>query len=238
MRPLDRRFTPPVAGIDLEQAMNYLELGPVPRDVIYGHYTSGRLFYEAGSRPCLEAVARAVVGQETRPLEQVRMLAEFIARDIPWAGYHEQRLGFKLPADRDLTEEAIIESGFAWCNEQARVFCCLTQVVGIVSRLVFASNIAKRYGHVISEVLLPDGWLAVDQSFGFCFVASERVICAADIYHDVEARRLLAPAYGRICVDLIGELGRAITSTSFTMATSDTPLDGFTNLGFCNYFVR
>ena len=238
MRPIDMRFVPPVTGIDLEQAMNYLELGPVSRDVLYNHYTSARLFYTAGSRPHLETVVGKVVGHEKDPFAQVSLLADYVAHKVPWAGYYEKRTGTGLPFDRNLTEEQIFESGFAWCNEQARLFCALTQVMGIVSRLIFASNNAKKYGHVISEVLLPAGWLAVDQSFSYCFTIANRVVNAADIYHDVEARTALTPVYQKICTDLIDELGPEIVSKDFAMAASDTPLDGFTNLGFCNYFVH
>jgi hypothetical protein len=40
-----------VVGIDLEQALNYIDMDLVGEEFIYSHYTSRRLFYTRGSRP-------------------------------------------------------------------------------------------------------------------------------------------------------------------------------------------
>jgi hypothetical protein len=37
MRPIDSRPVPPVAGIDLEHSLNYLDLAAAGEEFIYGH---------------------------------------------------------------------------------------------------------------------------------------------------------------------------------------------------------
>ena len=49
MRTIDTSYMPPVGGIDLEQAMNYIALADVSLDFIYDKYTCGRIIYTAGS---------------------------------------------------------------------------------------------------------------------------------------------------------------------------------------------
>lgn len=236
-RPIDGRFVPGVAGIDLEQALNYIELDAVGETFAYDHYTSRRLFYVAGSRPRLEWVAQSAAGEADTDLDRVRLLARWVAEEVRWAGYYAGQTGTRLPSDRCPSEEELIDSGYGWCNEQARLFCVLTQVQGITSRLVFACNKERGYGHCIAEVLLDTGWMAVDQSFGFCFIMDETPVRAAHIFHDPRARAWFMPAYKKVCRRLIAELGPAAES-DFAMAAAENPLDGFTDIGFHNYFVH
>lgn len=237
-RPIDRRFLPPVKGVDLEQALNFIALKDVTTSFAYDHYTGSRLVYERGRRPALEAVLRKVGVKGLKPMQVVDKLARYVATEVPWAGFYAQRKGRPLPVDRDMTEEQIIRSGFGWCNEQARVFCCLTQVAGIASRLVFACNEAKHYGHVVCEVLLPSGWMMVDQSFGFCFHIKQKPVRAADVFHKPKIRAHFEPVYRKLCLKLTETLGMKIMKGSFNMALAPNPLDGFKDIGFCNHFAR
>ena len=234
-RPIDTRRMPGVKGVDLEHSLNYIELDKVGVDFIYSHYTGTRLTYVAGDRPELEETAlRAAAGCDDA-MAKAAAVAKFVAEEMLWAGYHKEKTGERLPADRNATEEELIRSGFGWCNEQARVFCCLTQVVGVPSRLVFVSNQTKKYGHVVSEACLPQGWMVVDQSFGLCFTMDGRPVRAYDVWHDPRTRERFEPIYKEVCRNLIDDLGHDIR---FRMAASENPLDGFTDLGYYNYFAH
>lgn len=237
MRAIDRRPIPPVAGIDLEQALNYLDLRAVGEEFIYGHYTRAHVLYVPGSRPALEAAVREAAGSAQGGAEIVQALTAWVARRVRWAGFFRRDTGQRLPTDRAATEEQILASGYGWCNEQARLFCALTQVCGLPSRLVFASNRESGYGHVIAEVLLPEGWLAADPSLGFCFFRQGLPVRASRIFHDPAARAFFGPLYASLCRDLLRELGPG-AETDFAMAAAADPLDGFTELGFHNCFLR
>jgi len=237
-RAIDRRPIPPVAGIDLEQALNYLDLRAVGEEFIYGHYTHAHVLYVPGSRPALEAAANEAVGSAQGGEQAVRALTAWVARRVRWAGFFRRDTGRRLPADRAATEEQILVSGYGWCNEQARLFCALTQVLGWPSRLVFASNPESGYGHVIAEVLLQEeGWLAADPSLGFCFFRQGLPVRASRIFHDPASRAFFGPVYTSLCRELIQDLGPD-AATDFAMAAAANPLDGFTELGFHNFFLR
>jgi transglutaminase-like putative cysteine protease len=230
-RPIDRRYMPRVAGHDLIEALNYIQLEHVGRHFIYSHYTAARLAYVAGNRPVLDAVAAEVIGGMTDELEIMAALADFVAHKVRWAGFYQKDTGQRLATTRGFTEEQLIDSGYAWCNAQGRVLCALTQVLGFSSRLVFIG------GHVIVEVLLRAGWLTVDQSFGYCFVRDGQPIAAVDIYYDPANRDFFQPIYNELCRDLIADLGVDLLSQDFVMSIGENPFDGFKQLGFYNHFI-
>jgi len=237
VRPIDRRPVPAVAGIDLEHALNYLDIDDAGIDFMYRHYTSSHLMYRRGARPALEQYAREVVRNTQNESEKISALARWVAVKVRWAGYYRLAKCQPLPADRNLNEEQLIKSGFAWCNEQARVFCALSQVIGFPARLVFACNKRRGYGHVISEVLLDAGWLAVDQSLGYCFFRTDKPIAASRIWRDERCRMFFAPRYHELCHGLMHSLGPA-AAQDFRMGAAAEPLDGYRDLGYQNYFVH
>jgi len=236
-RPIDRRFErlglPQVAGLDLVQALNYIDVADAGEDFVYNHYTSSRIFYKRGSRPKLEEIANRVTKGCNDELAKVKALAQYIPREMPWAGVYTKQTGKNLPADRNLTEEELIESGFGWCNEQARVFCCLAQIVGVLSRLVFASS-NEGWGHVTSEVLLPDGWMLVDQTIGFCFEINGKSVRAVDACNDEKCREYFAPIYKEAVAKCRENIA---PETGDGLLRTDTPIECFRNIGVHNHFV-
>lgn len=58
------------------------------------------------------------------------------------------------------SEEQVIAKGSDWCAEVARVYCGLTQVCGIPSRIVYTYS--RDDGHVISECFVDSEWVLVD----------------------------------------------------------------------------
>ncbi len=236
-RPIDQRYKPPVKGIDLAQALNYIDARDVTPRFLYDRYTASRLTYVPGSRPGLEKVVRDLRCDGRAPVDKVQSIANFVAQEMLWAGYYEKKEGRPLAPDRNMREEDLLESGFGWCNEQARVFCALTQIAGVPSRLVFAANLRKRYGHVVCEVLLPEGWMMVDESFGYCFQMGRKPVRALDVFGAPKPRRYFEPIYKDMCQKLLAELGHEILDEWFGMSVAPDPLDGFKDLGFCNHWA-
>lgn len=237
VRPIDQRFRPPVGGIDLVQSLNFIAVDDAGAAFCYDHYTGSRLAYKPGSRPELERIARRVAASARSPFEIVQALNEFVAKEVEWAGFYEKKNGKPLPPNLALTEEQLIAQRAGWCNEQARVLCCLTQVLGITSRIVFACNRACTYGHCVTEVLLPDGWLMLDQSFGYAFMMNGKPVRAVDVFQDSAKRAHFEPIYKKMCDDLKTDLGAPLLSRAFGMSISANPLDGFEMIGFHNHFV-
>lgn len=237
IRAIDSRCKPPVKGIDLWQSMNFIDMNDVSRRFIYDCYTSSTICYVRGSRPELENSVTGICRRIQDPFERVVSLTRYVSETARWAGYYEAEKGKRLRANRNLTEEQILDSGFGWCNEQARVLCALTQIAGIPSRLVFGSNSKNGYGHVVTEVLTPIGWLLVDQSLGFCFIKKKRPANAWEVSHTAFIARYFEPVYRSLCQDLGQKLGIEILTRDFKMAVVENPLKGFESLGYCNCFV-
>ena len=238
-RPIDQRFecegipTPNVSMLDLMYALNYIAVEDTSVDFVYNHYTSSRLFYERGSRPKLEAVADRVTEGIEDEFEKVQALVDFIAENVLWAGVEAKRTGILTRAEKYLTEEQLIERGFCWCHEQARVFCCLTQIAGITSRLIFAGS-GNKWGHVTSEVLLSKGWMLVDQSFGVCFVKDGMPVRAVDVFGDESNREYFAP----ILLDKVIKCRENIHPITMEgMLIAENPIECFRHISVCNHFV-
>lgn len=237
IRPIDQRFKPPVKGIDLWQAMNYIAMEDVTPDFIYNHYTGATFCYEKGSRPVLERLARRLVARARGDIGRVTAIAQYVAHDVPWAGYYEQKFRRRLPVDRNLSEEEILKSGFGWCNEQARLFCSLAQISKITARLVFACNQEGTFGHVVSEVLTDQGWMLVDQSMGHCFMHHGRPSNAWEVYHRPSLAKYHGKIYLELCNELKKVLGTEILSRDFRMSMVANPLCGFERLGYCSHWT-
>ena len=234
-RPIDERFkttsVPPVAGVDLEQALNYIELDLVGEEFIYDHFTGGRLPYARGTRPMIEEVAERVTAGKDTDLEKMAALAQYVANEVKWAGFYLKRTGEDLPSDLGLTEEKLIENGDAWCNEQARVMCVLTQALGYPSRLVLTKS------HTLMEVLIEGGWMLVDQSFGYCFVMDGEPVRAVDVHRDERRREYFGPIYQQMCNDLAVVLDQEMIRVEFALLTREGPLEGLKELWFHNNFL-
>jgi len=236
-RKIDERFKPQVKGIDLWQSMNYIALDDVSRGFIYDRYTSSTLCHVPGSRPMLESIAKKICFRIRDPFKRLVVLTTYVSEEVRWAGYYEREKGRRLPADRNLTEEQLLKSGFGWCNEQARLLCALAQIAGIPARLVFGSNPEGAYGHVVTEALTPLGWMLIDQSLGFCFAWDGRPVNAWEVWHVPLMAKRFKPIYHSLCNQLEETLGRDILARDFKMALAEHPLRGFESLGYCGYFI-
>lgn len=231
MRTIDTRYMRAVGVNDLEQPLNYIALADASLDFIYDKYTSGD-----DSRPVLEGLVANLVGGINGELEKIEKLTGFVAEKVPWAGYYHRAMGHRLSYNRNLDEEDLIASGYAWCNEQARLLCALTQIIGIPSRIVFAGA-RKGGGHVVVEVLTAKGWLLVDQSFGYLFINNGKIADAYNVWHNKKNHDYFKGVYKKLCGRLTKELGKAILDDESSMSQMANPLAGFEILGYHNYFI-
>jgi hypothetical protein len=237
IRVIDQRYKPPVSGIDLWQALNYIRLEDVSLEFIYNRYTSATVGYEKGARPKLEKIVESCARKSPNEFELISKLAGYVTAKVQWAGYYEHEQGRELAANRGLSEEELIRSGYGWCNEQARLFCALAQVARFPARIVFASTPEGDSGHVVSEVLTSRGWMLVDQSFGHCFIHQGRPANAWEITQHPRLARHHGTVYRALCHEMTAVLGVKRLSRSFSMSQLEDPMEGFRRLGYCNYWV-
>ncbi|MDO8473640.1 MAG: transglutaminase family protein, partial [Dehalococcoidia bacterium] len=122
-----------VEGIDLYQAKSAILLNSDTEGILYGaDFSPTRIRYISGSRPKLEAIAARLRGDVAR--ESAEAVARWIIDNI-----RHPFLSAPAPKNRAITEEEIIESGVGYCNEQARVFIALCEVMDIPGRMCFLS---------------------------------------------------------------------------------------------------
>jgi transglutaminase-like putative cysteine protease len=238
VRPIDQRFMPKVGGIDLEQSLNYIAVADAGEEFCYQHYTGSRLLYKQGSRPVLERLAREITAGAADTRQASKRLAAWVAKEVAWAGFHWKDKGERLTTDMGLSEEELIAQGYGWCNEQVRVMCGLTQAIGIPSRIVFACNKEMNCGHCVTEVLLPGGWMMIDQSFGYAFEMNGEPVRAVDVHGDPIKRAYFSPIYKKMCQDLREVLGSKPVDKDFSMSILPNPLDGFEVIGFHNHYIH
>lgn len=148
-----------VAGIDREQTLGLIRLCEQTEAYLYeGDYSPRRIAYQPGSRPQLEAIARALPGDTAYTMAKATMQWVYEHVDHPFT-YGD------VPPDRALSEDALIDSGVGWCNEQARVFIALCEVRELPGRLLFEFHANGISGHTVAEVCIDERWVFFDPTF-------------------------------------------------------------------------
>lgn len=152
-----------VSEPDLTHALGMVRVCAETEDVIYqGDFSPRHVFYQKGTRPMLETI---VAEQAARsPRDQAIQLMGWVYHHIRHAWTSET----DCPTDRGLTEEALIASGLAWCNEQVRVFLALCGVSGLPGRLCFVLHETRPFGHAAAEVRIDGRWAFFDPTFDLC----------------------------------------------------------------------
>jgi hypothetical protein len=161
---------PPVKNIDIWQSNHNIIYRPEIENELYNSYTPLIVNYIKGTLPSYEKLAaKFTAGLATDREKAVALLT----KAMPGKVMHptDPPLGLKdLPPDRGLDDEDLLESGYGWCNEQARVFVRLCQVSGIPARMVFlqfgnGNGGVGTNGHVIAEFYADGGWCMADASW-------------------------------------------------------------------------
>jgi hypothetical protein len=177
-----------VTGLDLYQANHFVTYRQETAEFLYRDYTALRVDYRPGTLPAFERMAAGI----TRNLSSDRDKALALLKAVPEKVLHPgiPPLGPACPKDRGLDDGALLGSGQAWCNEQARVFVRLCQVSGIPARLIFLFFKPAPNGHVVAEFYADGRWCMADASWGCVFPDAEgRLMSAAECHH---AGKLLA----------------------------------------------
>jgi transglutaminase-like putative cysteine protease len=187
----------PVRGIDRLLSWGKIRLTPETEEYLYTEYTPTEVRYRKGSRPRLEAVAAEVLGDPPRTdRASVRKLVSWVPANLRHAAGVED-----APADRASSEEEILDSGWAWCNEQARVLVAVAGTAGVPGRLVGVYSSAEPRGHMTAELCVEGrwGWVCVTHD---CVVTlpDGSWASAAQILRDPDVRALFAVEWKR-CVD-------------------------------------
>jgi transglutaminase-like putative cysteine protease len=147
-----------VAGIDREQSQSAVRLCPETEAFLYDGYSPTRIRYRRGARPVLEEIAAPLAG--ATPRQSALALMRWVCEQVQ----HPHICGPTAP-NRAYSEEQLITSGRGWCNEQARVFVALCEVLEIPARLCFLFHSNLRSGHTTAEVYLDNRWAFFDPTF-------------------------------------------------------------------------
>jgi hypothetical protein len=187
----------PVRGIDRLLSCGKIRLAPETEEYLYSEYTPTEVRYRRGSRPRLEAIAAEVLGGPPRTdRAALRELVSWVPAHVQCASTVDS-----VPPDRALPEEEIIDSGWGWCNEQARVLVAVARTAGVPGRLVAMYSSAEPRGHMTAELYVEGKW-------GWACATHDCVVTlpdgtwasAAEIWRDPDVRALFAVEWER-CVN-------------------------------------
>jgi hypothetical protein len=172
-----------VRGVDRFQANQFIVYRKETADYLYDSYTPPQTHYSPGLYPSLENAARSLVGESVG--QTVSAILYYIEQRILHPEIPPSR--YAVSADRNLSEEEILASGRGWCNEQARVFVRLCQIVGIPARLVHLFYSSLSGGHTVVEYLDPNGWCMADATYACDYRQQDgRPISAALCHGDAQ----------------------------------------------------
>lgn len=153
----------PVRGIDRYHTFSQIRLAPETAKYLYQKYTPLKVKYYKGSRPKLEKILFKICGEIYKPSkDNIFKILEWVAMNIK----HAQYVKGDAPPDRVLSEEELIASGWGWCNEQARVFVTLSQIIGCPARMCGICDKNYDSGHMTAEVYVDGKWCFIDPTHG------------------------------------------------------------------------
>jgi len=192
-----------VKGVDRYQANHFVVYRPETAKYLYGEYTPLKVDYKKGSLPTYEAaVAKYTAGCKTDTEKAVALLT----KAMPALTKHPTMppCGPGVSAGRGLEDEPLLQSGLAWCNEQARVFCRLCQVAGMPARIVHLFYSDRRSGHTIAEFYADGRWAMADASWFTAFPGPDgKLLSAAQCHDRGEGQKYAGIAYEKRFAELV-----------------------------------
>ncbi len=182
-------FVEDVAGIDRYHAYSSVPYCEETAKYLYEQYTPTILDYKKGTLPAYEKLVQKHVSSLKSDRENA---VHLLSQVLPIVAKHPTipPCGGFIPGDRALTDEELLASGNAWCNEQSRVFVRLCQVAGIPARMIFlnySERSAQESGlpsHVISEFYAEGRWSLADPTFSVLFPHPDGHLMSAAECHD------------------------------------------------------
>jgi Transglutaminase-like superfamily len=183
-----------VEGIDRYQANQFLMYRPDTADYLYSEYTPLDVNYQKGLLPTYEALAAEVTeGCKTETETIMALLLKGASRLKHPCG---PPCGPPVGTGRNLDDEALLNSGVGWCNEQARVFIRLCQVCNIPARIVHTFYSDTKSGHCIAECYADGRWCMVDATWFCVFPGPDgKLLSAAQCHDRCEGQKYCGIAY-------------------------------------------
>ena len=234
---IQQRFVPPVAGIDLEQALNYTDAEGLDLAWFYDSFTYPRVFYKPGSRPLLEKIVREQTKPDAPAMTRLRAVGRPGGESD--AALHPARLlrshgprhdgGGPLPIRPRLVQRTGTRAGGA-----------VAQIAGLPSRLVFAHSRDGKAGHVVTEVYADGKWVLVDQTEGLVFARKDgRPLNVLDFRRDPAAWREADALYkAQHAANRELAKDKSFWDSGHGIARREHPLELFECVGYHNYFVH
>ena len=186
-----------VAGIDRYYAYHRIRYCDETAKYLYQQFTPINVDYKKGTLPTYEKLVQKHVSHLKSDREEA---VHLLTKVLPVVAKHPTvpPCGDFIPGNRALTDEELLVSGDAWCNEQSRVFIRLCQVVGISARMIFlnySEKSAQESGstaHVVSEFYTEDRWSMADPTFFIVFPHLDGHLMSAAECHDRGEGQVLA----------------------------------------------
>jgi len=177
-----------VAGIDRWQANHFIVYRKETAEYLYGAYTPPEAGYKKGTLPAYEKLAAKYTEGLTSDSEKaVALLTKALPREFMHPTVPP--LGPGCRANRNLEDGPLLQSGTGFCNEQARVFVRLCQVLGIRARIVYLFYSDNRTGHTIAEFCSDGRWAMADVSWFCVFPAEDGHLMSAAECHEAGPNR-------------------------------------------------
>jgi hypothetical protein len=203
-----------VAGVDRFQANQFIVHRPETAAYLAKQYTPLQVGYRKGTFPELEKIVERLFTESEAVEEKVSKLLSYVVRNV-WHPFTPPSCG-PLPPDRNLDEEALIRSGKAWCNEQARIFVRLCQVAQIPARLIHLFYKKPQDGHTIAEFHNGTKWCLVDATYCILFKDNAGQPLSGEECHDRGAgQRRVGELYHARIIALDAEHGAGVASSPF-----------------------
>lgn len=142
-------------------APEQIEASMLPYDTdsgLYRRYTS----FDGPHYVRLDSLARAIVGDETNPLRQSRLVFDFIQDNYPWAGAREYSTIDCIPA-------YVVEQGHGDCGQVTLLYISLMRTLGVPARWISGWMLHPgevNYHDWGATYFEGVGWVPVDVSFG------------------------------------------------------------------------
>ncbi len=189
--PLGRK----VAGLDFWHANHFIVYKPQTQTYLDFQYTPLQFNYKPGLFPKIE---KAVSHLQDRPRD-IALGVELLTQVLPSLAKHPTvaPCGPHQPGNRAMDDEALIESGVAWCNEQSRLFVRLCQALGIPARMVFLFFSNGINGHVSSEFYAQGQWIQADPSWFCIYLGSDGLPLSTAQCHTPAGRIIVADTLRR-----------------------------------------
>ncbi len=183
-----------VAGLDRWQSHHFITYCPETAKFLYTEYTPLEVPYVKGTLPTYEELVAKYSQGAACPRDKAVKLVKAIPQLLPHPTCPPGCIWCE--ADRNLDDETLLNSGVAWCNEQARAYVRLCQVAGIPARLICLFYADNATGHVVSEFYADGHWAMADPSFACVFPdAGGKLMSAEEIHHTGPAKRLAHAVY-------------------------------------------